>query len=145
MIIHKGLPAGDGEYLCKYPLQLKHPDAFASIIANVTKNQVLKRLSVITIVLTFPVLIASLFGMNVPNGFEHSPYAFYLVVLFSLAIALALAGYFFVKKYSNPTYAKNVTIRVYGLLINVFFKLFFGTYKVIFQFYHVINLLRVLL
>ena len=38
-------------------------DAFASIIAN-NQNQVLKRLSVITIVLTFPILIASLFGMN---------------------------------------------------------------------------------
>ncbi|MCR6718968.1 MAG: magnesium transporter CorA family protein [Chitinophagaceae bacterium] len=71
-------------------------DAFASIIAN-NQNQVLKRLSVITIVLTFPVLIASLFGMNVPNGFEHSPYAFYLVVLLSLAIALAI-GWLFLRK-----------------------------------------------
>src|SRR5205085_10697197 len=54
-------------------------DAFASIIAN-NQNQVLKRLAVITIVLTFPVLIASIFGMNVPSGFEHSRYAFYIVV-----------------------------------------------------------------
>ena len=46
-------------------------DAFASIIAN-NQNQVLKRLAVITIVLTFPVLISSIFGMNVPSGFEHS-------------------------------------------------------------------------
>ena len=72
-------------------------DAFASIIAN-NQNQVLKRLAVITIVLTFPVLIASLFGMNVPSGFEHSKYAFYIVAFLSLGIALIIGWYFFRKK-----------------------------------------------
>lgn len=71
-------------------------DAFASIIAN-NQNEVLKRLAVITIVLTFPVLIASLFGMNVPNGFEHSPYAFYIVAFLSFFISAAV-GWFFVRK-----------------------------------------------
>jgi magnesium transporter len=72
-------------------------DAFASIIAN-NQNQVLKRLAVITIVLTFPVLIASLFGMNVPSGFEQSNYAFYIVAFLSLGIALIIGWYFFRKK-----------------------------------------------
>lgn len=71
-------------------------DAYASIIAN-NQNLVLKRLSVITIVLTFPVLIASLFGMNVRNGFEESPYAFYLVAILSLTISI-LVGWFFLRK-----------------------------------------------
>ena len=71
-------------------------DAFASIIAN-NQNEVLKRLSVITIVLTFPVLIASLFGMNVPSGFEHSPYAFYIVAFLSLTISVII-GLFFLRK-----------------------------------------------
>ena len=71
-------------------------DAFASIIAN-NQNEVLKRLSVITIVLTFPVLIASLFGMNVPSGFEHSRYAFYIVAFLSLTISLSI-GWFFLRK-----------------------------------------------
>ncbi len=71
-------------------------DAFASIIAN-NQNQVLKRLAVITIVLTFPVLISSLFGMNVPSGFEHSPYAFYIVVFLSLIISLTI-GWLFLRK-----------------------------------------------
>jgi magnesium transporter len=71
-------------------------DAFASIIAN-NQNEVLRRLSIITIVLTFPVLIASLFGMNVPSGFEHSHYAFYIVAFLSFLIAL-LIGLFFVRK-----------------------------------------------
>ncbi|HRE37372.1 MAG TPA: magnesium transporter CorA family protein [Chitinophagaceae bacterium] len=72
-------------------------DAFASIIAN-NQNQVLKRLAIITIVLTFPVLIASLFGMNVPSGFEHSPYAFYIVAFLSLGISVAIGWFFFRKK-----------------------------------------------
>ena len=72
-------------------------DAFASIIAN-NQNQVLKRLSVITIVLTFPVLIASIFGMNVPSGFENSSYAFYIVVFLSLVISLTIGLLFLRKK-----------------------------------------------
>ncbi len=71
-------------------------DAFASIIAN-NQNEVLKRLAVITIVLTFPVLISSLFGMNVPSGFEHSPYAFYIVSLLSLLVSVMI-GVFFLRK-----------------------------------------------
>jgi magnesium transporter len=72
-------------------------DAFASIIAN-NQNVVLKRLAVITIVLTFPVLISSLFGMNVPSGFEHSPYAFYVVVFVSFVISLVIGMLFLRKK-----------------------------------------------
>jgi magnesium transporter len=71
-------------------------DAFASIIAN-NQNQVLKRLAVVTIVLTFPVLISSIFGMNVPSGFEHSSYAFYIVVFLSLVISLII-GWLFLRK-----------------------------------------------
>jgi magnesium transporter len=71
-------------------------DAFASIIAN-NQNQVLKRLAVITIVLTFPVLISSIFGMNVPSGFEHSSYAFYIVVFLTIVISVTI-GWLFLRK-----------------------------------------------
>ena len=71
-------------------------DAFASIIAN-NQNEVLKRLSVITIVLSFPVLVASIYGMNVPIPYSNSPYAFYFPVLISLFISLVI-GWFFLKK-----------------------------------------------
>lgn len=71
-------------------------DAFASIIAN-NQNEVLKRLAVITVVLTFPVLIASLFGMNVPSGFENSRFAFYIVALLSFVIAVVI-GWLFLRK-----------------------------------------------
>lgn len=71
-------------------------DAFASIIAN-NQNQVLKRLAVITIVLTLPVLVSSIYGMNVPIPYANSPFAFYIPVGLSLVISLAI-GYFFLKK-----------------------------------------------
>lgn len=71
-------------------------DAYASIIAN-NQNDVLKRLSVITIVLTFPVLVTSIYGMNVPIPYSHSPFAFYIPILLSLVISLVI-GWFFLKK-----------------------------------------------
>ena len=71
-------------------------DAFASIIAN-NQNEVLKRLSVITIVLTFPVLVASIYGMNVPIPYSKSAYAFYIPVSLSLVISLII-GWFFLRK-----------------------------------------------
>ena len=71
-------------------------DAFASIITN-NQNEVLKRLSVITIVLSFPVLVASIYGMNVPIPYHNSPFAFYLPVGLSLVISLVI-GWFFLKR-----------------------------------------------
>jgi magnesium transporter len=72
-------------------------DAFASIIAN-NQNEVLRRLSVITIVLSFPVLVASIYGMNVDHiPYKDSPYAFYVPVSLSLIISLVI-GWFFLKK-----------------------------------------------
>ncbi|HEX6430163.1 MAG TPA: magnesium transporter CorA family protein [Niastella sp.] len=71
-------------------------DAFASIIAN-NQNEVLRRLSVITIVLSLPVLVASIYGMNVPIPYAHSPFAFYIPVFLSLVISLVI-GWFFLKK-----------------------------------------------
>lgn len=68
-------------------------DAFASIISN-NQNQVLKRLSTITIFLGVPVLIASIYGMNVPIPYQASQYAFWLPVLLSIAIfIIAIARY----------------------------------------------------
>ena len=66
-------------------------DAFASIIAN-NQNVVLKRLTIATIALTIPVLVASIFGMNIPNGMETSPTAFYIIAAVSLVFC-AVTGY----------------------------------------------------
>jgi magnesium transporter len=68
-------------------------DAFASIISN-NQNEVLKRLTTLTIFLSIPVLIASIYGMNVPLPFQHSPFAFWIPVMICfLILAFALYNY----------------------------------------------------
>lgn len=73
-------------------------DAFASIISN-NLNNVMKRLTSITIILTLPVLITSIYGMNVEIPFAHSPHAFYIPVILSLLISMIIAWYFLKKKW----------------------------------------------
>jgi magnesium transporter len=57
-------------------------DAFASVISN-NLNVVMKQLTLISIILMFPTLIASLYGMNVPNYLEESSWAFPAIIGFS--------------------------------------------------------------
>jgi len=61
-------------------------NAFASIISN-NLNHVMKALTSITIVLTIPILIASLYGMNVPLPFEENSQTFPLILLISLILS----------------------------------------------------------
>ncbi len=68
-------------------------DAFASIISN-NLNIVMQRLTLITIILMVPTLIASFFGMNVTNGFEDSPYAIYVITIVSIIAAVIVAWFF---------------------------------------------------
>ncbi len=60
-------------------------DAFASIISN-NQNEVLKRLTTLTIFLSVPVLIASIYGMNVPIPYKENHLAFWLPVILSVII-----------------------------------------------------------
>jgi len=71
-------------------------DAYASIISN-NQNEVLKRLSTLTIFLSIPVFIASVYGMNVPLPFQDSHFAFWIPLSLSLII-LAYVIYFFFKQ-----------------------------------------------
>ncbi len=68
-------------------------DAFASIISN-NQNEVLKRLTTLTIFLSIPILIASIYGMNVPIPYKDTHYAFWVPVILSIVIlALAVWNY----------------------------------------------------
>ena len=71
-------------------------DTFASIISN-NQNVVLKRLTTITLFLSIPVLIASIYGMNVPLPFQHSHYAFWVPISISLVI-LAIVAFKFINR-----------------------------------------------
>lgn len=70
-------------------------DAFASVISN-NLNFVMKQLTIITIILAIPTMIASFYGMNVPNHFENTHFAFWSIIGFSSAIALI--GIFMIRK-----------------------------------------------
>jgi magnesium transporter len=71
-------------------------DAFASIISN-NLNVVMKFLAAFTIVLTFPTMVASFYGMNVALPAQQSPLAFVMALGISLGVSL-LAALLFWKK-----------------------------------------------
>lgn len=69
-------------------------DAFSSVIGN-NLNILMKRLSIITILLSLPTLIASIWGMNFTNlPLEETPYGFYIVL--AIAIIFTILGAIFV-------------------------------------------------
>lgn len=61
-------------------------DAFASVISN-NLNIVMKRLTIVSIVLMIPTLLVSFFGMNVPLPFQDLPWAFAGILGFCLLFA----------------------------------------------------------
>lgn len=73
-------------------------DAFASIISN-NLNNVMKRLTSITIILSLPALVTSIYGMNVDIPYSHTPHAFYIPVILSLLVSIVIAWYFMKKKW----------------------------------------------
>jgi magnesium transporter len=64
-------------------------DAFASIISN-NLNNVMKYLTSITIVLMFPTLVASIYGMNVALPMQSTPHAFAILMGLSVIISVAV-------------------------------------------------------
>jgi magnesium transporter len=73
-------------------------DAFASIISN-NLNNVLKRLTSITIIISLPALVTGIYGMNVPIPFANSPHAFYIPIIISVGISIIISWYFLKKKW----------------------------------------------
>ncbi len=69
---------------------------FASIISN-NLNSIMKLLTSIAIVLTLPVIVSSIYGMNIALPFQNHPYAFWLIILISI-ISSIIAIIFFTKK-----------------------------------------------
>lgn len=68
-------------------------EIYASIISN-NLNIVIQRLTLITIILMVPTLVASFYGMNVPVPFKGDNYAFYYIIIFSIVISLLLSWFF---------------------------------------------------
>ena len=59
-------------------------------------NNTIRTLTAVTIVLTIPTLVSSLFGMNVPNPLEGYAHAFWIVVAL-IMVAVIITVHFFNK------------------------------------------------
>jgi magnesium transporter len=69
-------------------------ETYGSIINN-NVNLVMQRLTLITIIISVPTLVASIFGMNVYLfGLENNHYALFGILAGSMALALAIVWYF---------------------------------------------------
>lgn len=72
-------------------------DAFASVISN-NLNIVMKILTLITIIMTIPTIVASLWGMNVMVPFAANPFGFWIVLGFAVVLAAGVAVFMKAKK-----------------------------------------------
>jgi len=68
-------------------------DAYGSIISN-NLNITIRRLTLITIILMVPTLVASFYGMNIPLPLEGKPYALPIIVAVSISLSLLVTWYF---------------------------------------------------
>ena len=69
-------------------------ETYASIVSN-NMNVFIHRLTIITIILMVPTLVASFYGMNLKNlPFKDNPYAFYYILLFSFLFGMFLIWFF---------------------------------------------------
>ncbi|HSD15468.1 MAG TPA: magnesium transporter CorA family protein [Flavobacterium sp.] len=70
-------------------------DAYASVISN-NLNVIMKRLTSISIILMIPTVVASFYGMNVPNNLENNSFGLWIVL--AVSIAISGIGVFLFKK-----------------------------------------------
>jgi magnesium transporter len=72
-------------------------DTYQSIINN-NMNQVMRTLTSVTIIMMFPTLIASLFGMNLINGMEEKPWGFVFALIISVLVSVGCWLFFRTKR-----------------------------------------------
>ena len=72
-------------------------EVFASVVSN-NLNEFIQRLTLITIILMVPTLVASFYGMNVNLPFMESEFAFYFIIFFSVILIVFLVWFFRRKK-----------------------------------------------
>jgi magnesium transporter len=62
-------------------------DTYTSVINN-NMNTIMRTLTSVSIIMMFPTLIASLFGMNLINGMEDRPWGFFLALAISVFVSV---------------------------------------------------------
>lgn len=73
-------------------------DAFASVISN-NLNVIMKRMTAISLLLMIPTFIASVYGMNVPNGLDANPYGLFIITVVSIVFSVVSFWLFRKKKW----------------------------------------------
>jgi magnesium transporter len=69
-------------------------EAYASIVSN-NLNVIIHRLTIVTIILLVPSMIAGFYGMNISYlPFKDSPYAFPFIIIVSLLLGYGVVRYF---------------------------------------------------
>lgn len=69
-------------------------EAYASIVSN-NLNNFIHRLTVVTIILMVPTLVASFYGMNLKHlPFSQHEYSFYFLILISVILGILLIWYY---------------------------------------------------
>ena len=71
-------------------------ETYASIINN-NMASVMKQMTSVSIILMFPTLIASIFGMNLVSGLEDNWWGFPIVIILSIVITGLFYGLFRLK------------------------------------------------
>jgi len=71
-------------------------DAYASVISN-NMNDIMKKMTSISIILMIPTVIASFYGMNVPNSLQENPFGLPIIIAVSLAFS-TLGVFLFMKR-----------------------------------------------
>lgn len=64
-------------------------DTYANVINN-NMSMTMKQMTSLSLLLMFPTLVASIFGMNVISGLEGSPWAFPAIIVVTVVITLLL-------------------------------------------------------
>ncbi len=84
-----------GYYMAQTMLEVLESttDAYASLISN-NLNVVMKFLAAVTIVLTVPMIVASIYGMNVPLPGENDPNSLTILLLASAVVTVVVAWWF---------------------------------------------------
>ena len=73
-------------------------DAYGNIIQN-NVSHIVKLLTALTIVLSIPTLIATIYGMNVPLPWQDEPNAFAILIVLMVLLTGTVAGIFYRKRF----------------------------------------------
>lgn len=71
-------------------------DAYASVISN-NMNDIMKKMTSISIILMIPTVIASFYGMNVPNSLQDNPFGLPIIIMVSVLFS-SLGVFLFMKR-----------------------------------------------